>query len=259
MRSQSVWRCAVVSASFSGSFALVCSTALAVPITFQLDPSQSSIALAGFFGAIPLSEQAPGSATTTYSGPISVDVDNPLAPTTIQLLGSSAVAAINGQWLPEAGGGPAAGNPGMAQDANYGLFLNAGALGNAWGAVRNLVFDVTSGVEPVVLGQFPSTQTLTVTTGQFAVNAPALFGGPSEDDLATDTLTNAALPSSYSVSGSLATLTIPISIVDQADLTVMYTGQLVATATVPEPASAALAGVMLISVVGAAAAGRRRK
>lgn len=259
MRSNYVWRCAALSAAVTASAALVSSNARAVPISFTFDSSLSSITLDGSFSGIPLQEQGPGSKTTSYSGTILVDVDNPLAPTTIQLLGSSAVAAISGQWLPQAGGGPAAGDPGVAQDANYGLFLNAGALGNAWGAVRNLVFDVTSGVEPVVLGLFASTQTLTITTGQFAVNAPALFGGPSEDDLATDTLTNAATPSSYSVAGPLATLTIPISIIDAGDLTVMYTGQLVATATVPEPASAALASAMLVGMCGMAVVARRRR
>jgi hypothetical protein len=180
-----------------------------------------------------------------------VDVDNVLAPTSIQILSSSAAAAITGQWLPQAGGGPAAGNPGTVQDANYGLQLSGGALGNAYAAIRNLAFNVTSGSQPVAGGSFASTQTLNVSSGLFAFNLPPAFmEPPGQDDLSGDMLTNAsATASTYAVTGSTATLTIPINIVDEDDLTIVYSGRLVATAIIPEPASAFLISVGLVSLL----------
>jgi hypothetical protein len=234
---------------------------IAAPVTLTLDPVLSSITLSGSvqFGAVslPLLPQGPGANVTTYSGLITVDVDNPFAPTTIQALGSNATAAISGNWLPQAGGGPAPGNPGVAQPANYGVLVTAGAL-SAYGAGRNIVFDITSGVEPVVAGAFASNQTLTFDTGQFAVNTP-LAGGNDELDLSGISTPNAAAASSYIVVGSLATLTIPISgtVVD-GDLTTIYTGLLVATARVPEPASAVVAGTLAIGLIGFSAIRRWR-
>ena len=220
---------------------------LAVPLSMTLDTSQSSVTLNGTFNSLPLGPQGAGSTTASYSGSINVDVNNLLAPSSIQHLGSSAVAAITGPWRPEAGGGPAAGNPGMAQDANYGLQLNAGALGTAYAAVRNLHFNVTSGPVAVVGGAFPSTQSLNVVSGLFAFNLPpALATPPGQDDLSGNVLTNAsATPSTYSVVGSTATLRIPINIVDQDDVTIVYSGQLVATARIPEPSSLVLIGLAL--------------
>jgi hypothetical protein len=230
--------------------ALYASDASAVTLSMALDSSRSSITLNGTFNSIPLGEQGPGSRTSSYSGPITVDVDNLLAPTSIQILGSSAAAAITGQWRPEAGGGPAAGNPGAAQDANYGLQLSGGPLGNAFAAVRNLAFNVTSGPQAVAGGAFPSAQALNVSSGLFAFNLPPAFmEPPGQDDLSGDVLMNASATSStYTVTGSTATLTIPIDIVDQDDLTISYTGQLVATATIPEPSGALLVLLGVVSL-----------
>jgi hypothetical protein len=216
-----------------------------------LDTSQSAITLGGSFNSIPLAEQGPGSTTSTYSGSITVDVDNLLAPTSIQILGSSAGAAVTGQWRPQAGGGPAAGDPGTGQAANYGLQLNGGALGNAYAAIRELEFNVTSGPQAVAGGAFASTQMLNVASGLFAFNLPPAFmTPPGEDDLSGDTLTNAsAAASTYAVTGSTATLTIPIEITDQDDLTIVYSGRLVATATIPEPAGSILTMIGLISLL----------
>jgi hypothetical protein len=232
----------------------------AAPLTLSLDSSQSFITLSGSFSNIPAMGQGAGSLTANYSGPISIDVDNILAPTSIQITGSSADASISGQWLPEAGGGPAAGNPGTAQDANYGLQVSAGALGNAYAAIRNLEFNVTGGPSAVVAGAFPSTQTLGVTSGLFAFNLPPALGDPpGQDDLSGNTLTNAsASASTYSVSGSTATLTIPISITDvDDDLTIVYTGRLVATGQIPEPSSIALVCLALVGMFGVSSACRR--
>jgi hypothetical protein len=240
--------------------ALGTSEARAASLSMALDSSQSAITLSGSFNSIPLGDQGPGSRTSNFSGSILVDVDNLLAPTSIQILGSSAAASITGQWLPQAGGGPAAGNPGTAQDANYGLQLSGGALGNAYAAIRNLQFNVTSGSQAVAGGAFPSTQTLNVSSGLFAFNLPPAFmEPPGEDDLSGDVLMNASATSStYTVTGSTATLTIPIDIVDEDDLTIAYSGRLVATAVIPEPTSALLILAGLVSVLLGSVNVRRR-
>ncbi|MCA9187979.1 MAG: hypothetical protein R3E01_06610 [Pirellulaceae bacterium] len=212
-------------------------------VTLQWDPALSSITLDGLFNGLSLTEQGAGSKTAFFSGNILVDADNLLAPSSITLLGGPATASVTGSWLPEAGGGPAAGDPGANQDANYGLQLNGGALGNAYAAVRGLVYDITSGTEAVAGGSFASTQSLTVTSGFFDTNLPPAFASPpNRDDLTGDVIVNAsAAMSTYSVSGNVATLTIPIEISDPGSLTINYTGRLVATGTVPEPATGLLA------------------
>lgn len=210
----------------------------AATVLFTIDP-MSALTLNASLNNTGLLEQGPGSKTSFYSGSISVDVDNVLAPTSIQFNSANAIASVTGQWLPEAGGGPAAGSPGVPQDANYGLFLPAGVVGNAYAAARDVRFNVTSGPLAVAAGQFPSTQTLTYLSGFFDVNAPAVFGAPpSRDDLTGDTRTNiAAALSSYSVVGNTATLIVNYEDLNAGSFATAITGRLIATATVPEPNS----------------------
>ena len=68
------------------------------------------------------SAQDPGgtSLTTTYSGTITVDVDNLTNPTSIEFIGANAVAANSGNWLPEVGGG-SVGDPNIEGDADPGI------------------------------------------------------------------------------------------------------------------------------------------
>lgn len=213
-------------------------TAHAVNVNFTIDPV-SFLDLNGIFNNITLLEQGPGSKRANYTGTITVDVDNLLAPTSIQFLSANAVAGDSGSWLPEAGGGPAAGNPGTPQTANYGVFLPAGAIGNAYAAARNIAFNITGPAQAVAAGSFGSGQTLTYLSGFFDTNLPPAFASPpSRDDLTNDTRLNISVnPSSYSVSGNTATLTLVYEDINPGGLTTVINGRILATATVPEPAT----------------------
>jgi len=261
------------------SFLLVASNASA--LTFTIDPAQSSLSLTGMFGGLPLSPQAAGGDVTSYSGTLDVNMDNVVAPNTIKFVGGSAVAAVNGVWLPNdvlddpgapgcvpsalnCGGDepnaiPGDADPGDPAPGNYGLeifipgaiFGQPNASATAFAAVRDGVFSLTSGLEPVVAGSFASTQTLTFGSGQFDSNLSStiigLDDGAGSDSLAGDTGDNGAANGTYSVVGNVITLTVPLDLTLGTGVTLQYAGQLVATAQVPEPSS------LLLLVLGSLA------
>jgi hypothetical protein len=67
------------------------------PVEFTLDESQSKITLSGTVLGNPVTEQAPGSLTTTFYGKIVADVTS----TAIQFTGGSTLTArTNGVWKP---------------------------------------------------------------------------------------------------------------------------------------------------------------
>ena len=74
--------------------ALFVSTANGFPLTLSLDSSTSSLTLSGDASGISLEEQGSGSLVTSYFGSVSVEVDNPTAPTSIQFLNAAAAANI---------------------------------------------------------------------------------------------------------------------------------------------------------------------
>ncbi len=201
-------------ARFMGTLAAV--TLLCAPqawasnVLFSLDPDASSISIAGTVTldpgtgpvTLPFSSQDPPantSVTTSYSGSIVLDVDDPLAPTSLAFVGSSAVAAISGDWLPEAGGGTI-GDAGAPAPANYALALSLGQLGTAVAAVRELEFDIVSLPLAVTGGSFSSMQGFGIAGGVFDFNVPpALDGGDADStSLVGGLVPNAAADGSYS-------------------------------------------------------------
>lgn len=205
-------------------------------VVFTLIPAQSSITLDSNWAGVPLVEQGPGSLTTTYSGTVTVNVDNKLAPTTIEFLGASATAADSGSWLPQRGGGIAAGDPGMAEPANFAVKADLGLLGTAYAVLRDTVIGITNGPVPVTANQFDSTQTLTALAGQFEYNVPLALGGDVGSDPYDGSTPNTTFTQgSYVVSGSSITLTIPLEWIDDGDVTSIFSGQFVATASLSKP------------------------
>jgi hypothetical protein len=235
-------------------------------LVFDLEPSASRLTIsANIFGGLPgffLSPQAPGADVTSYSGTVTVDVDDPLAPTSIKFVAASAVAANNGDWLPnnilcETADGPCDdttnnegipdvdgdANPGVAAPASYGLILDLNATtGLAYDAQRDIDWAITSAPIAVTAGEFPSEQTFGV-AGQQDLNVSSIvFGDDASQDVfdpfdpedpdATDN--DPALLGSYAIDGGIATLTLPIDItfLDADGDFVAFAGQFLATTQV---------------------------
>jgi hypothetical protein len=133
----------------SRAFIVLCQCLVAAPAwaelrTFTIDQARSSLAISGTFAGIAIEPQEPGSLVTSYTGTIEADVTG----SEIVLTGGSIIAALtNGNWEPAAGG-----IPGVAP-ANYGGEV-ANFLVSGLAALREVRFDVTSGVLPVNGGEF---------------------------------------------------------------------------------------------------------
>lgn len=258
----------------------------AIEITMNLVQSQSTITFNGGYASNPLIPQddatfpTPGtidgdptrpSNQTTLQGTITVDVDNVLAPTTIRIVSANMAGDINGSWLPENqldGGGLSSDNPAdPAEPANLGVKLVFFGTDVAYGAVRDLNYNLATEVDPDPFdevetydpvtesvnaqGEFSSlTQHLFYNSGLFDTwQDPALDDDRDRDDLTGDGAPNQhdvdatvdppiltpkvnAPKSTYLVSGNLATLTIPLDIDIFDNLTTDLSGLFVATYTI---------------------------
>lgn len=222
-------------------------------VTLSVNQPQSSLVLSGtvdvadtaIMGA-PLEAQGTGGAglTTSYTGSIVVDVDNLLNPSSITIVSAMLDAATSGVWAPAVGGTTAA----PAADGDYGIAVAAIA---GVGAARNVVFDLAASAASVSGGDFSvAGQSLTYASGSLDVFSAALNDGGSGvlNQSGNNVSTNSG---NYTVVGNTATLTIPL------DVTIAFvvpgnplvsgfttfTGQVAATATVPEPGGLSLLGV----------------
>ncbi|MEX2307489.1 MAG: PEP-CTERM sorting domain-containing protein [Pirellulales bacterium] len=277
--------------------------AAAVQLTLNLVQSESHIVLSGDFSTLPFLAQEGSAGTTdlnltrlstdtTFQGTITVDVDNAMSPTSIQILSSAADADVGGLWLPEVqnyldlnGNGefgefglPPDGdsetatsnsNPAPAAAADWGVrvFHPAFQANIAWAAARDIAYNVTSAPEAVNgLGQFSSsTENFEFATGWFDywvapaagnLRGRAEFAGGDDDNLSP-------LPSTYIVTPLPGNqreirLIIPIEIdAPGDDANFAYDGVFVATKIVPEPSTLLMFGTA--AAFAAAFAARRRK
>ena len=164
---------------------IVTYTASAQTATFQVDPTASSLTVSGTALGAPIQQQGPGSLTTTYRGPLLVQ----LAPGTIQFPGGSAVTANNsGNWQPLPGGASG------SAPANYGgRVIILFQVSNA--AVRDAVFDATTPAPLALTGTgnnrgFSSAIDFTATTGNVDYNSA--LAGSGTNPLAGSTGTNSS-------------------------------------------------------------------
>ena len=221
-------------------------------LTFNLVIPSSSLTLSGSAdvsaaGGPPLvtySAQAAFSLATTYAGSFVVNVDNILNPTSISFVSGSLDANSNGSWLPNNGG-----TVGTTPDVgDYGFSVPSIA---ANGKLRDVVFSVSAASTNVTAGTgaFSVTgQTFQHTAGAIDVFSSALGGGDSAALVNSGVNVNAT-SGTYTVSGGVATLTIPVTVsigylTPGAGIlgTNTFTGTLVGITAVPEPCSMILIG-----------------
>ena len=201
---------------------------------FTLDPTRSSLTITGYVTStsVTLSAQVSGSNTASYFGSVNSSVDA----TGITFGGGSSITANNFSGT------------GLVPDstANYGLVAKEfGIITAAQATVVNLKFDATSAVLPIASnGTFTvnSAVTATATTGAFDYIQTLPTSGSGTDNVAGDTASDQSTSSgSLSLSGQTQTLTIPVkativfTVSTSNDSAVTFTGQFVATSTIPTP------------------------
>ncbi|MDW8263198.1 MAG: hypothetical protein RMJ35_11785, partial [Phycisphaerales bacterium] len=185
---------------------LLGSTALANPATFTIDPTATTVTISGTLAGLPITQQGPGSLTTTYFGAIRAE----LAPGAVRFVqGGNAVANNSGSWQPAPGG--AAGSA----PANYGGQVNFGLLGIGRLAIRNLQVDAFSDPIPLASGSFAASQANVIAnTGTADFRSTLLTG--SEDLAGSSGPNSDAGPGSLAIAANpaagtgTATLTLPI-------------------------------------------------
>jgi hypothetical protein len=205
----------------------------ASPVVFAIDPAQSQLTLSGKIAGQTLTTQGAGSLTTTYSGNINANISS----STIQFTGSSTITAkTNGVWQPAVGGGAG------SAAADYGALATIPFVGTAYGALRNLVFDVTSASLTLTGTNFDSSALVfSFTPGSNSsldYNAVVANGTQTLSGYSTNTVANQA---SLSTNGNVEQLVIHINtqfiftLVSPGDTPLRLTGQIVATNSTTPP------------------------
>lgn len=217
---------------------------------FVIDASQSQLSVEGTVLGVPFVEQAPGSLSTRIGGTLVAD----LAPGSIQSPGGSKLTLENqpGLFLPL----------GLPANGAGQVKFDDGSF--AYGALRNTVADVLSGVLPVdSAGFFSANVTLNFPSGVLDVEGLGISNSiPNPSGLQSNPVTLAQII----FDGSKITITAPID----ANTTIYgffggeiaklhYTGQIVATAIVPEPSTwcLTLLGLIALAIVGRRSQQRR--
>lgn len=241
--------------------------ALAAPFNFVIDPGQSSLTIAvGIEGeddegnlvfATLTAPQTAGSDTTAVSGSINANYDGAF----LELLATGDLQFAN-QADPQF--------PGPVVAA-YGLLVDsalAGAPGlvSGFAAASSLVGDASSG--PIALAgvNFDASAvtlgllTATLDYDLLALGNPQVGSSVVSNQFAVNSSTGGTL---LDLGGTLE-LTIPVSVIVPVDvggfiLSAVLTGQIVATAVVPEPGTVALLAIGAVGLVPFVARRARRR
>jgi hypothetical protein len=247
-------------------------------ISYTLDPAQSKLTLSGSVNSSPFAAQQLNTDMTSYAGSIQVD----RGANTIQFVAGSAIDAAP---LSETNIAPDR----MAHVGSADLFFADYAVqaplepltfpfpddtSTGYFTFFDLVFAAVSNSLPVNAGNFAANGvTLQFTTGFYAY---VQFGDITENvgKFGTPTLVgksavNGAATGSLSTSAGVETLTLPVNLTftsnnpDGINVTFTLTGNLVATAPVPEPSGAAIlsastAGLLLTRKLRSRRGGRDR-
>jgi hypothetical protein len=203
-----------------------CSAGAAL-VTYDIDSNLSLLNLSGIYLGQPITPQTPGSLSAYWDGTITGDLVNGI----LTFSGGNTVFALENSSSPFLPIGTGTDNYG-GQVAAFG----------ALAVYRDLAMDFTAGF--VADGVAPGgASTITMTAGRSNYFLP-----PSNSGTSTLTGTNgtnqATSPVTITESLGVETLTLPISFsfVSGSGPTQVFTGNLVATRSVPEPTSALLCG-----------------
>jgi hypothetical protein len=144
--------------------------------TFTIDPQLSRLELSGQFAGVTLIPQdAEGkSPIAAVGGWMSVDLDDPNRATWIALKENSLLVENSGDWLPEPRGGPAVGELGEPTAANLAMWFNDPVIGQGWGAIRNLEFQLLADGVAVSGSSFPAAPRIDTLQGEFDYNVPSV-------------------------------------------------------------------------------------
>jgi hypothetical protein len=239
----------------SGGIALAFfNAAFAADVTYTLDPTASSLSVSGDLAGTPAQQQSAGSLITSYSGTIHAD----RGAGTIQFLsGSSLDAALQSQnQEPRSDGGSG------AEPADYGRTAIGGTIAvQVVEALRDWNFGLESDNPINVTGS-----TFTGSDVGMAVASGEsfwMYGTQSgdKDFSGLFAFNSASTPPTLSTSGSIETLTLPLrgqwgyGVQTTGDSSLVFSGTIVATRTVPEPGTMA---AMAAAVVGLGLTRRRR-
>jgi hypothetical protein len=225
---------------------------LASPFVFQIDNSQSFMSLEFQTPAgDPLTTaQTPGSDTTKLSGTLDVD----LTGSTIQFLSTldTQLALQNIPQQPLINGDPG------SSPAQFGYTVDSPGVASGFIASRNYVGDATSAPIPWSGGAFDATGVqVAVPISDSSYNVVVL-GLPYQGDVVGGLpAANQLSDGSLTLSGGLYTLAFPLYVQTQfsllgLDIVGVFSGQVVATAAVPEPSAlvtATLGAIALMTMI----------
>ncbi|CAK8996125.1 unnamed protein product, partial [Durusdinium trenchii] len=234
---------------------------LLAPLTLTVDPSRSSVTFSDLFAVIngnvvrlsnvplltSLEEQEPGSSETILSGSLEVDLD--LGAETLALLGGSVVdAAVTGTNLVT----DTNGNQG---EADLAVQVDSQLLYRTYYSFTDLVLDVEQSTMALTDGggfyQIAGGQSILMSDGDFNnfVGAPVFPDGTfSQIDIASLQANNLLTGGTLTVTGNLVELVLPFEVevalpgdpldvgsIGATEGGYVLTGEIVATAIVPEP------------------------
>ncbi|HEY2838871.1 MAG TPA: DUF3466 family protein [Pirellulales bacterium] len=219
-----------------------------VTTSVAIDPSQSGLTLSADINGFPFIEQTPGSLTSALAGSLTVDlIGSPGAWTDIRFHSANPIQAVGHAGPFQPGNGP-------ADLASFVSLDNDGEPLLASLASRNTILDASSGflsIGPdggVSLDGLLSTLTTTIDydlpgiiSGSGGAHASGPIGGRGSVVQVGNTLY-------ITIPIDLSFTTQPPELGGGATFNYRYTGQIVATATVPEPSTFALAGLAILGL-----------
>lgn len=254
MRVSHVFRPLLAAAGAVALLAAAAGQAWAVPVTYWIDPTLSTITATGDILGTPVIPQVYGADVTNYSGTISADLSAGVLTFTG---GSKIIANLNtsGPFTP-GNFGAAPFPPGTGVD-NYGV---KNAVPNKTTgtiiqeAIRDLIFDITTGT--ATNGLAPAGETLLITQGYGSIGPPINASG----SFVGGTSANSSLGLvSLGPDGPYETLVLPFRRESGSSTHFILTGQIVAhRIAVPEPSTLALAGAGAVGMALAVWRKRRR-